>query len=208
MLLKSLLSRILAEQNSLEWLVSLGALSRPFKCMFFALLSTHMFPCNKTLRIVNVPQPNYMYCNHKFLCMWLYLGSRSRSPSYMYVQLLYPNIFCAKFAMHKKKHGNLKWTLEYLKPNELYCGSEFIEKVLTIFMSYLQVVWCMMLLKHAKWNLRVHFFSSSHCYAQSNIWNTLIWFTPLTIYVPKKIHKLLNKIFGPFAILVLIVLRV
>lgn len=123
MLLKSLLSRILAEQNSLEWLVSLGALSRPFKCMFFALfISTHMFPCNKTLQIVNVPQPNYMYCNHKFLCMWLYLGSRSRSPSYMYVQLLYPNIFCAKFAMHKKKHGNLKWTLEYLKPNELYCG--------------------------------------------------------------------------------------
>ena len=165
MLLKSLLSRILAEQNSLEWLVSLGALSRPFKCMFFALfISTHMFPCNKTLQIVNVPQPNYMYCNHKFLCMWLYLGSRSRSPSYMYVQLLYPNIFCAKFAMHKKKHGNLKWTLEYLKPNELY-NVEFIEKVLTIFMSYLQVVWCMMLLKHAKWNLRVHFFSSLHCYA-------------------------------------------
>ena len=90
--------------------------------MFFALLSTHMFPCNKTLQIVNVPQPNYMYCNHKFLCMWLSLGSRSRSPSYMCVLLLYPNIFCAKFAMHKKNHGNLKWTLEYLKPNELCCG--------------------------------------------------------------------------------------
>ena len=40
----------------------------------------------------------------------------------MYVLLLYPNIFCAKFAMHKKKRGNLKWTPEYLKPNELYCG--------------------------------------------------------------------------------------
>lgn len=123
MLLKSLLSRILAEQNSLEWLVSLGALSRPFKCMFFALLSTHMFPCNKTLQIVNIPQLNYFYCNHKFLCIWLYLGSRSRSPSYMYVLLLYPNIFCAKFAMHKKTMGI--WGghfLEYLKPNELYCG--------------------------------------------------------------------------------------
>ena len=28
-----------------------------------------------------------------------------------------PNLPCIK-----KKHGNLKWTPEYLKPNELYCG--------------------------------------------------------------------------------------
>ena len=45
------------------------------------------------------------------------------------------------------------------------------------------------------------------CNTQSNVWNNLIWFTPLTIYVPKKIHKLFDlNIFGPFAILVLIVL--
>ena len=112
-----------------------------------------------------------------------------------------PNLPCMKKTM-----GIWSGHLSIL--NLMSCIVEFIEKVLTIFMSYLQVVWCMMLLKHAKWNLRVHFFSSSHCYAQSNIWNTLIWFTPLTIYVPKKIHKLLNNIFGPFAILVLIVLRV